>query len=92
MNSAVSNGSCLGFQETGGGYRYPFFCYAPQILVMRPFFCNVPLKYCNALAHYKKTGALQKTGGRITKKWAHNKKTGTCSLHLFPEIRNKNHC
>ena len=38
---------------------------------------------CNVLAHYKKTGALQKTGGCITKKWVQNKKwvpvTSACS-------------
>ena len=65
--AGISNGSCFGFRGTGGGYGYPFFCYAPQILVMRPFFCNAPLKYCNALAHYEKTGTLQKTGGCIMK-------------------------
>ena len=64
----ISNGCCFVFRGTGGGYRYPFFHYTPQFLVMRPFFHNVPLKYCNAPVHYEKTGTLQKTDGRFTKK------------------------
>ena len=47
---------------------------------MRPFFCNAAPKYCNVPAHYEKTGALQKMGGCIMKKWVHNKKTGTRNL------------
>ena len=31
-----------------------FLRYAPQILVMHPFFHNVPPKYCNVPAHEKK--------------------------------------
>ena len=55
VEAGIINSSCFGFRGTGGGDGYLFFCYAPP-------------KYCNALAHYKKTGTLQKTGGRITKK------------------------
>ena len=64
----------LGFGDPFAGYWYLFFHYAPQILVMCPFFCNAPLKYCNAPAHYEKTGALQKMNGCITIELAHNKK------------------
>ena len=63
-----------GFGDLFADYGYPLFHYAPRILVMHPFFCNVPPKYCDAPVHYEKTGTLQKTGGCIMKKWALNKR------------------
>ena len=81
-----------GFGEKAEVTGTRFFVMRHKFLLCTHFFCNVPLKYCNALVHYEKTGALQKTDGCIMKKQAHNKKTGTRNLCLFPETRNKNHC
>ena len=63
-----SNGSSFGFRGFGdlfADYGYPLFHYAPQILVMHPFFVmchqNIVMHQCimKKQAHYKKqVGAL----------------------------------
>ena len=69
-----NTGSFFGFEDLFAGYGYQFFCYAPLILVMHPFFRNEPPKYYNVSVHYKK--------------WAHNKKKlvpVTCKVPRNPK-------
>ena len=87
-----NTGSFFGFWGPVCRLWVPVFCYAPQILVVHPFFHNAPLKYYNAPAHYEKWVHYNKMGGHITKKRVYN--NGTCNWYpaMFPETRNKNHC
>ena len=49
-----SSGSCLWFRVPVWRFWEPvFFCNAPCIFAMHPFFCSVPI-FCSALRHYKK--------------------------------------
>ena len=63
-----NSGSCFGFRGPVCRLWVPVFCYAPQILVMCPFFRNSPTKYCNAPVHYEKQVHYKKMNGGITKK------------------------
>ena len=63
-----------GFGDLFAGYGYQFLCYAPQILVMHPFFRNAPAKYCQ---HIMTNGCITKNG------WVHYEKNGHITKKLI---------